>query len=466
MERVRRRLEQFGASDLARQLWFLRASLTTLVDDPDGDTRAGYHLAGSEAAADRERLLTASRAVADRLAERALRGDGEATWIGLDFVQGRRWSLLPLGTDLYDGLPGVALFLAYLGDVTGEARHTELARAALNTLRRWLLPHKRSKTVRGIGGFAGWGGILYTMAHLGVLWDEPGLFAEARDLAETVPGWIERDRDLDIIGGAAGGLAGLLCLDRADPSPRVRDIALRCGDHLLSRARPMPAGLGWDPPFRCRGPLTGFSHGAAGIAWALLELAAHTGDDRFRSAALGGIAYERSLFRAEAGNWPDLRVFDRLSGEGEEPRPPCRIAWCHGAPGIGLARLRCLAHVDDPRLRSEVVAAVRTTLAHGFGRDHTLCHGDLGNLEFVSEAARAFPESRWGADAGRLAASLLNSIARDGWLCANPLGVESPGLMTGLAGVGYGLLRLAEPARVPSVLTLAAANRPLDEQRP
>jgi lantibiotic modifying enzyme len=27
--------------------------------------------------------------------------------------------------------------------------------------------------------------------------------------------------------------------------------------------------------------------------------------------------------------------------------------------------------------------------------------------------------------------------------------------MTGLAGIGYGLLRLADPARVPSVLTLA-----------
>jgi lantibiotic modifying enzyme len=32
--------------------------------------------------------------------------------------------------------------------------------------------------------------------------------------------------------------------------------------------------------------------------------------------------------------------------------------------------------------------------------------------------------------------------------------VESPGLMTGLAGIGYGLLRLAKPARVPSILTL------------
>jgi class II lanthipeptide synthase len=54
----------------------------------------------------------------------------------------------------------------------------------------------------------------------------------------------------------------------------------------------------------------------------------------------------------------------------------------------------------------------------------------------------------------RLAAIILESIDRDGWRCANPLGVESPGLMTGLAGIGYELLRVAEPKRVPSVLLL------------
>jgi lantibiotic modifying enzyme len=41
--------------------------------------------------------------------------------------------------------------------------------------------------------------------------------------------------------------------------------------------------------------LTGFSHGAAGMAWALLPLAALTGDERFRTAALAALDYERGL---------------------------------------------------------------------------------------------------------------------------------------------------------------------------
>ena len=34
-------------------------------------------------------------------------------------------------------------------------------------------------------------------------------------------------------------------------------------------------------------------------------------------------------------------------------------------------------------------------------------------------------------------------------------GIVYPLAMTGLAGIGYGLLRLAEPTRVPSLLTVA-----------
>ncbi len=49
----------------------------------------------------------------------------------------------------------------------------------------------------------------------------------------------------------------------------------------------------------------------------------------------------------------------------------------------------------------------------------------------------------------------VESIGIDGWLCGTPSNVETPGLMTGLAGIGYQLLRLANSAQVPSVLLLA-----------
>jgi lantibiotic modifying enzyme len=216
----------------------------------------------------------------------------------------------------------------------------------------------------------------------------------------------------------------------------------------------MEHGIGWLAKGVGTQPLTGFSHGAAGMAWALLELAALTGEGHFRTAALEAIAYERSLFSHEAGNWPDLRQLGTLDRVGNDGQERFMTAWCHGAPGIGLARLRALQYLDDAEMRMEINAALKTTLAQGFGGNHSLCHGDLGNLELLLQASQTFDEPQWHVQVHRIAAIILESIQRHGWLCGVPLGVESPGLMTGLAGIGYGLLRLAEPRRVPSVLVL------------
>ncbi len=51
-----------------------------------------------------------------------------------------------------------------------------------------------------------------------------------------------------------------------------------------------------------------------------------------------------------------------------------------------------------------------------------------------------------------VASSVLAHIEQAGWLCGVPLGAETPGLMSGVAGIGYNLLRLAMPTRIPSVL--------------
>jgi type 2 lantibiotic biosynthesis protein LanM len=407
----------------------------------------------------------------------------------LTLVNERHWSLVPMGVDLYGGVPGVALFLAYLGEITGEGRYTALAQAALMTLRRQVEPcvdaqrapdrDKSKSLIPSIGGFSGWGGVIYTLTHLGVLWNQPELLSETEAIVEWLPALIESDEQFDVIGGAAGCIGSLISLYRCTPSERILDMARQCGDRLIARAQPMERGIGWVAQHGGAKPLAGFSHGAAGMAWALLELAALTGEQRFRTSALDAIAYERSLFSPEAGNWPDLREFETSgssfvlgsspvetgtssqasrNGHGKEGATtrdrPYMTAWCHGAPGIGLARLATLQHLDDEIVRAEIDTAVKTTLAQGFGGNHSLCHGDLGNLELLIQAGQTLDDLQWRAHVERMGTVILNSIDEHGWLCGVPLGVETPGLMTGLAGIGYGLLRLAEPARVPSVLTL------------
>jgi type 2 lantibiotic biosynthesis protein LanM len=456
LTRVRRRVEQLSDDDLARQLWFIRASLATLEVGVDRGQWATRLLIEPHVVADHKGLLGAARAVGDRLDALALRDENNVNWIGLTPINGDYWTLAPLGLDLYGGLPGVTLFLAYLGAVTGENRYTALAEITLTTI---LCQVERDRSlITSIGGFTGWGGLMYTLAHLGTLWNQSALFSEAADIVNQLPNLIENDKEFDIIGGAAGCIASLISLYRCTPSDRTLAAAVQCGDRLIGCAQGMAHGIAWVTPAGGTKPLAGFSHGAAGIASALLELAALTGEARFRAAALDAIAYERSLFSSEVGNWPDLREL-KTANTAADSQAHFLTAWCHGASGIGLARLRSLEHLDDALVRSEIATALQTTLDKGFGGNHSLCHGDLGNLELLLQADQVLDHSRWHAEVNRMAAIILESISQSGWLCGTPMGVESPGLMAGLAGIGYELLRLAEPTHVPSVLMLEPPTR-------
>lgn len=451
LEMVRSRLADLDEGDLGRQLWFIRAAVATHQINVFG-LESGME--ARSAAADREvdpgQLLEAARAIGARLESLALRSNGDATWIGVQSRQGRNFRLTPLGHDLYAGLPGVVVFLSYLAEVTGEERWRRLARAGWSTI--WSQRETARSLVTSVGGFEGWGGTLWTLAHLSRLWDEPSLLEEARSIVELLPGLIEKDTVFDLLAGTAGCIPALLALHRVDPSDRILDVARRCGEHLLAHVLPMERGASWLPTDLRRfasGPLTGFGHGAAGYAWSLLELAAATGDGRFRRAALGAVEYERSHFQPELGTWRELRTIQATNVALQSGEDTYLIAWCHGAPGVGLSRLRALRHVDDPEMRREVDVALDSTLRKGFDRSHCLCHGDLGNAELFLEAG-----GRWRAEANRAAARVLQGVAEGGWRSGIPRGVEVPGLMTGLAGMGYGLLRLAAPERVPSILLL------------
>ena len=281
----------------------------------------------------------------------------------------------------------------------------------------------------------------------------PDLLADAEAIVDVLPGLIDDDQAFDVIDGAAGCIGGLLALHACNPSRGTLAAAVRCGEHLINHARAMPQGVGWIRN-GASAPLAGFAHGAAGIAWALLHLAARTGDGRFRAAAVAAVAYERSLFSPEARNWADMRPSRTSAAAGPNGQGLFMTAWCHGASGIGLARLHTLAHLDDVEVRAEIEAALATTVARGSAGSHCLCHGELGHLELLWQASQVLGDPRWSAALDARAASAVHDVLNHRYVCGSPTGVETPGLMAGLAGIGYGLLRLAQPARVPSVLLL------------
>ncbi|HVF56052.1 MAG TPA: type 2 lanthipeptide synthetase LanM family protein [Pyrinomonadaceae bacterium] len=456
LEGVKNRIRQLSVDDLTRQEWFITASMASLEAGIARHNGAGMTLEAGGRAATRERLLAGVRDVADRLDALAIRDESNINWIGLSFIGEKSWTLLPLVDEIYNGTLGVSLFLAYAGEALKEERYTALARRIMWMVRDRIEAHREESELifaqHTVGGYSGLGGLIHALAHTGSMWRDDSLLGLADSLTGLLPELIEKDETLDLLSGSAGCILNLLALYRSTSSAHTLALAIKCGDHLLARARPAGRGVAWESKITASEPLTGFSHGAAGIGHALLELWAASGEARFKDCALRAFEYERGVFSPEAGNWPDYRYM----GKGfETSSPSFMVTWCHGAPGIGLSRSHALRHVEDEQLRTEIEAATKITLRAGFGQNHSLCHGDLGNLEFLFEAADALENTSLLEDAGRYAGAILDDIDRNGWACGTPQGTETPGLMSGLAGIGYALLRLAEPASVPSVLTLA-----------
>jgi type 2 lantibiotic biosynthesis protein LanM len=442
MSLVERRVSQLSEEDLQLQLWIVRASIATM--NPRKEARSLSEERPRtlpQPTASSEELIPAARQIGDRLLELSFAtGDG-AAWIGLLVANEREWFLSPLGPDLYDGLPGVILFLAYLAKVTGEPRYSSLARAALKTL---LSQVKDGQITESIGAFSGRGGVIYLLTHLGAIWQDEWLFSDAEKLAKSLVDAIDADTNLDVIGGSAGCALALLALHKCRPSQETLNLAIACGERLLHMAQKQNRGIGWNCAPDALAPLAGFAHGNAGIGYALLALYGETHDQRFRDAALLAFEYERSLYSPQRRNWPDLRS----TGSNE-----FMAAWCHGAPGIGLSRICALRFCDDPQLSGEIEASLKTA-AESLAGDSALCHGSLGNADILLHASEILQCPQWRSHAAEIAFTAMKNARQSGWKCSNPLGVESPGLMTGLTGIGYALLRQAEPARIPSILAL------------
>lgn len=401
--------------------------------------------------------VAAARAIGQDLADRAVKDSaGEVHWLGLSLVaQTERVQLELIGDSMYEGRCGVALFLAALHQVTGEPRFRELAHGSLTSARRladaldadehWV--HNPAV----MPGPAAIGSITYALVCIGELLGESEPVDLAARLARAVTTEaIGADSTYDVLSGSAGAILGLLTLHQARHDRWALDQAVACGNHLLAHRTGPDGTRAWLTIGQT--PLAGFSHGAAGIAYALARLGQASGEERFRAAATEAMAYERTIYSAQHGNWPDLRLAD----PGQEPVFPDQ--WCHGATGIALARLGSRDLIADPFIDDEITAGLDTTARAGLSAVDHLCCGSMGRVEALLIGAATLNRPDWHDAALSLTAGLQARADHNGayQLFPNmPREVYNPGFFRGAAGIGYQWLRLALP-ELPSALLWAS----------
>jgi type 2 lantibiotic biosynthesis protein LanM len=447
---ARRTLAGLCEEDRLVQLAYVRAAIGTRL--PAAASAAGSNGDGRPLAAHGD-VVQAALVLGRELEATAIRsGDGVA-WVGLALSdEADRWALRPTAFDLYAGAVGVAIFLAALARVTGDDRWRALAMEALSpTLEETERLPARMSVLRGIGGSTGFGGIVYGVVLVADMLGEARPLQAARALAGALPaGAVQADRQLDLLGGAAGALAGLLALDRAIAGDETLELAELAGDVLMREAVEHDDGsVMWHTVGNRT--LDGFSHGTAGIALALARLAQRTGESRFAALAGRAILGESRRFDTRLGGWPDRR---RAAGE-----PAAHTTWCHGSAGIGLARLAVLntpiGEEHQASVHRDVERAGAAVLASRPGLDH-LCCGGAGEIEFLLGLGHELGE----IDAQRVASERCDEVAQR-ILAGEPLrftrpqsaaDVPAPSLFQGTAGVGLTLLRCAAP-QLPSVLS-------------
>lgn len=453
------RLRGFSEEDLNDQLEFIRASFAARDLRP-----APRRSRRSDAPPDSPVTLSSAEWIARAGVHAALIArrtiwDGEgARWVGFDFRPDiKRHGFRALNGSFYSGRAGIAMFFAAMYAIGGrDPEYRRIAIGALRSLwqdfwRKGMDADATQLAARTCGIDLGWGlsGMVYSLLACVRLLDDPGLVEDAVRMGRLITEkMIAGDSVLDALGGAAGAIFSLLPLWEVSGEQVFLDRVAQCADHLTSRQLSGNGNSGGWITIAPR-PLAGFAHGAAGVALALTRAARVTGAPAHLDSANRGIEYERSIFRPEEGNWPDLRY--------EDDGDLSSAAWCHGSPGIGLSRLGCLAYQADDRTRGEIETAGQWLLSHGLEYADHVCCGEFGRIEVLLEGGRRLLRPEW-IDAAQRRAAAATARADEGnagfhTSLQSMNSIFIPGFFNGLAGIGYQMLRLADHSgRLPSVL--------------
>lgn len=382
-------------------------------------------------------------------------------WIGVSLmgIEEIKWNVVPLNYDLYNGIGGIAIFLHAFCETYSDSGCHDICNAVDNSLDEYMKSILEYDSVvgndSGGGYFSGECSLLNVFLILFQITSDEDYINRAEKLFKVIENQITSDEDNsmdnDVVSGLAGTIITLLKMYQFTNKSLYLEIAENAGEKLLAAAQKGNIGIGWGisgQPFI----LAGLSHGASGIALALLKLGVFTKKEKYLKAAKYALYEEDSLYSEKIGNWADRRLFRGTTGE-EDGRNPA--TWCHGSGGILLARIK-MSHMVPKEMNSiikeDIEKAYSSLIKYGGKKNQCLCHGNIGNLEILYEYARFASDH----ELERQIECALQKAIEDSasyWDCGLLPNYEHLGFMLGITGIGYSLLRHVNK-ELPCILAL------------
>ncbi|MEC5147017.1 lanthionine synthetase LanC family protein [Chitinophaga sp. 212800010-3] len=368
-------------------------------------------------------------------------------------------------TDLFNGNAGIILLLLEIHQYKPAA---DILTFALRAASR-LLKHADVQQPVFYPFYTGATSVLWLCMRLHEATGEEWYLQHALELTRSYEsGILESVIQHDLLSGHAGNLLLLSHLYVYTKNEYYLSLVKRLSDQIIDNARIAPQGLKWDPVKHACDSLTCFSHGSAGIGFALMQVGRCFHSEGLIWLGEEALRYEMLYHDARRNNWMDLRVgVQRMQRLKEQygwqlmdwPLP-CFYstmsnvnAWAHGAAGSGISRLyayRATGNVSYLQHVWQAVDRCRADLNSAESMDYTLCSGRGGIAMFFLEAAFALeiPELQTAAQQTALAGIRYNE-KHGTYNSRITTSYPDYGLLSGLAGVGYFMLRtISQPADV------------------
>ncbi|RUT31746.1 type 2 lantipeptide synthetase LanM [Paenibacillus zeisoli] len=439
MDIILKRVSRITLEQLEHQLYLIRLSISTSVNNnwlkeagrsfPRLNEQIPYFKSSMD-------YTSGAREIGDFMDRSAVWNEERTTCTWLtQLIDGERLKLGAMNYFLYEG-GGAILFLYMLAKETGEQKYHRLAEAGLRGIEEQM---RGADMKPALSSFNGIGSLIYIYYTLYKMHGDAPAYAKYESyLGQLGEAEVEGDHEIDYVSGIAGLITLLLNIYEAEEDPRLLGISDRLGDYAYNRIINTPETI-----------LTGMSHGFSGMTLAMIKLGTHLKEDRYISLARHLLEQENKYYSGDKMNWLDLR-------DGEQQADP--VYWCHGAPGIALARTQLLPYskeLDSFPLESDIHRGVSKLLQDGFSEkhDHSLCHGVFGNIDILLTAGTVINEQGWLDQAHAEARQALQRIRDTRVICGLNNAFDLMSFMVGLTGIGYALLRLNNPD-LPSVLAM------------
>lgn len=435
------RLENLNPLDMKRQCEFIETSLDLMSDKTERYLNKIYFSKEEplKNGADDKEIKNPMLEMKQRILESGVwnREKTEISWysVNINFHERLTWSIRFMDVYLYEGLAGMLLIMAALKQAEKDPEVEDIYRALKNQLFKYTesgLQSLENLQSKSTGAYTGESSIVYTYLALYQLTREDIYLEYGKKHSRIVEKLVEEDTNYDLLSGNAGAAQVMLKLYEVTGDWHYVSVAEKAMEIVEKAAEKQEIGIGWTVKADIL-PMSGMAHGNAGMMMPVMLLWKITGNKKYEALAEEIWQYEEFLYDEKKNNWLDVREEKEM----EEDIGP--VAWCHGAGGILLSRLKCLENVEDNRWKERLetdIGRARMKLKAYWRRDSwSLCHGICGNLWMMN---RIDGKTLW----------------LDEKISLLPQERIHPGLMNGYGGILYYLLK-CQVQRLPDILTLS-----------